>query len=221
MRPVSILIFVISCVALAGALTRFGIALATIEIDRRQSAWVAAGSGPDSDWENTWRISVALDRWTWRDADVAFQHGQLLEWRAIQQRFSPRNSLLLRREALEQYGRALHYRPAWGAAWASTAVNRAALDPSDSKARHALGRAIKLGSWDPGAQQRIVLAGLMLWRQLEVKTQQELQQLFRFMMSHGQYRWLQVSAKHHGLSTMMASVLDGDKPMLNRPRYEN
>ncbi|MDH3376236.1 MAG: hypothetical protein OEQ39_04620 [Gammaproteobacteria bacterium] len=200
----------ISCVALAGALARFGIALATIEIDRRQSAWAADGGGPSSNWEDTWRISKALAGWPWPDADIAFQHGQLLEWRAVQQRFSPRNAIALRHEAVAQYRRALHYRPAWGVGWSSMAVSLAALDRNDSESRHALRRAIGLGSWEPGAQQRIALTGLILWRQLGMKTQQELQELFRFMASHGQYRWLQDSAQRHGLSTMMVFALDGE-----------
>lgn len=101
-----------------------------------------------------------------RSAAYAAELGRHHAWLAWRSAAAPQAARAYRKRARAAYAEAIARRPTWGFAWANFAEAGLLAGAAGADTRRALGRALALAPWEPGTQQKALLAGFALWETL-------------------------------------------------------
>ncbi|MFC1664414.1 hypothetical protein ACFL17_02135 [Pseudomonadota bacterium] len=151
-------------------------------------------------WTKISRYANVSRRFNLVKADYNFQLAKLYEWRAYQQRLSPKLHKTNRQIAGSFYVSSLELRPTWGSAWADLARNNLANVSTKDSGYLALEKALVYAPWEYGVLKNVATLGIINWHGMGDELKTELRKAIKKLLNNAadknyflnlakQYQW--------------------------------
>ncbi len=111
------------------------------------------------------------------DVDLLMQTARMHQWRAYDQRLTPKFARKSHQRAIEYLRTACRRRPSWGLAWATLAAVKIATGENDQEMIFAVEKAMALGPWELQVQHKVAVIGIQAWPHLPGETRKRVSKM--------------------------------------------